>query len=72
MIEGKYDSAGYWVASEGSNFRSLTPEEVEDTRKMAESIKDFTKFFDGEHNATWEQHHPVAREVWEKLGVKHS
>lgn len=63
----KIELDGSWKAPDGSEFRSLTPQEVKDLQAMAEKT---TPEFGGPHNATWDQHHPVAREVWERLGVK--
>lgn len=58
---------GSWTAPDVSGFRSLTAQEVADTQQMA---RDTTPEFGGEHNAEWEQHHPVARAVWEQRGLK--
>lgn len=66
MNEGEY-VGDEWVPKKGSPFRHLTAVEVAETRAMAEKT---TPEFGGEHNATWEQHHPVAREIWERRGVK--
>lgn len=67
MNEGKLEPSGNWKAAEGSPFRSLTLQEVSDLRQTAETT---TPIFGGPNNATWEQTHPVAREVYEKRGFK--
>ena len=54
-----------WTAAEGSPFRSLTHTEIADARATAERTR---PVFGGEHNATWDQHHPVMRAVWERVG----
>ncbi len=72
-----------WVPDPGSPFRGLTAQEVADLRYMAETttplfvdVKEVRKDFRGneyhheESNASWESHHPVAREVWERRGLK--
>lgn len=60
-IEGKYNPDGSWTAAEGVPFRSLTTEEVQDIIHMAKTT---IPAFGGPHDATWEQHHPIAREIW--------
>lgn len=47
--------------------RSLTREEVDNLRDYAEST---TPSFLPPDNAAWDDHHPIAREVWEKKGLK--
>lgn len=65
------NDAGGWDAPEGSPHRSLTAAEVEDARRMAHTTTpEFGTGDPKDGNAAWEQHHPVAREVWENRGVK--
>ena len=66
VVEGAILPNGGWQANVGSKFRSLTRDEVNDLREMAEKS---TPSFDGPHNAKWEDHHPLAREIWAKKGV---
>ncbi len=66
-VGGHFNSDGGWAADEGSPWRSLTVQEVADLQAMAETT---TPIFGGEHNAAWEEHHPIARAAWEKRGVK--
>lgn len=65
--EGKITEGAGWIANKGSPFRSLTWQEVQDIREMAENT---TPVFGGEANATWEQHHPIARDIFERRGLK--
>lgn len=65
MSQGSYDEEGGWVAHKRAPHRSLTAQEVEDVRAMAETIDPAPA---DEHNAPWELHHPVAREVWQRRG----
>lgn len=58
---------GSWTAPEGSPFRSLTQLEVADLEHTANNT---TPSFEGSHNATWEQTHPIARAVYEARGLK--
>lgn len=66
QVDGAKLPDGGWQANAGSKFRTLNRDEVFDLTKMAEST---TPSFDGPHNAKWEEHHPLAREVWENKGV---
>lgn len=75
----KLEPDGGWKARcvEDQKFRDLTPQEVVDLQRHAESHtppfanRDVTvqhgpvKFTVEEHNAPLEDHHPVARAVWE-------
>jgi hypothetical protein len=85
MVEGTLNKDGSWTAAQGSPFRSLTADEVADLRAMAEATTpDFVDIEYSEphplvegavlkvqrHNASWDQQHPLAREVWEKRGLK--
>lgn len=67
MLEGILQPDGKWIAGEGSPFRSLSVQEVSDLRQSAELAQ---PIFGGPHNATWEQTHPLAREVYERRGLK--
>jgi hypothetical protein len=65
--EGVLLPDGSWKAAEGSSrFRDLNIFEVNELRFMAENT---TPSFEGPHNATWEDQHPVAREIWARRGV---
>jgi hypothetical protein len=46
--------------------RSLTSDEMHDLRDAAE---EHVPLFHPPHNAAWDDHHPIAREVWEKKGI---
>lgn len=61
--QSKLNPQGGWDAPPGSPFRTLTAEEVKDLQAAP-----FPAAFGGPHNATWEQHHPVARAAWLKRG----
>lgn len=66
-----YESAIVCTDPEGIH-RSLTQHEVDDLRNMAENT---TPRFGGHEkdpdaDASWEAHHPIAREVWERRGLK--
>lgn len=63
--------------------RTLTKEEQTDLRHMAETTTPQFGIVTEEvdhptlgktvrvtHNAEWEDHHPIAREVWERRGLK--
>lgn len=71
---GKFNADGSWT-SFTEKFRSLSADEVADLRHMAETT---TPSFENEHpeghpkhaNAKWENHHPIAQEIWEKRGLK--
>ena len=65
-MDGKMNADGSWEAANGSKFRSLTAAEVADVKAMASAT---TPSFEGEHNAKWGDHHPLAREVWQKRGM---
>lgn len=65
--EGTYQPDGSWVANPGSEFRSLTVEEVADLEAHANTV---TPVFEGENNATWAETHPVARDIYEARGLK--
>lgn len=67
MNEGNFQPDGSWQAAAGSPHRSLTKQEVIDLQAMASTT---TPVFGGEHNAAWDDHHPVAREIFEKRGLK--
>lgn len=66
MEEGTIGADGGWIPNEGSMFRRLTKREVDDLTTMAEST---TPTF-GLNDASWEQHHPLCREIWERRGLK--
>lgn len=65
--EGVFDGNGNWTANEGSVFRSLTAQEVSDLQQMAQVS---TPIFGGENNATWEETHPIARDIYEERGLR--
>ena len=67
MIEGSLQPDGSWLADAGSPYRSLTAREVEELRTMATNK---TPIFGGDHNASWSDHHPIARAIWEQRGLK--
>ena len=67
MDAAKLERDGSWRAPPGSPFRSLTPLEVAELREMAERT---TPIFGGPHNVTWEETHPVAREVYQRRGLQ--
>ena len=62
-VEGMMTSEGGWMPAEGSRHRRLTKDEVADLKTMA---KKTTPSFEGPHNTPWEDHHPIAREIWAK------
>jgi hypothetical protein len=64
--DGALMETGEWRANAGSKFRSLNRDEVFDLRTMAEKT---TPSFDGPNNAKFEDHHPLAREIWAKRGI---
>lgn len=71
QFDEAYDNVIVWTDPEGIH-RSLTQHEVDDIRAMAEAI---TPRFGGhaldpDADAPWEAHHPVAREVWERRGLR--
>lgn len=66
-IEGTILEDGGWRANDGSIFRSLTRQEVLELQEMAEKT---IPIFGGDGNAIWEQHHPIARDIWQKRGFK--
>ena len=74
------DNTIEWQAPEGSPFRSLTITEAAELRAMAEATTlrfsghrdptDPRRLLDPDADAPWESLHPVAREVWERRGLK--
>lgn len=63
--------------------RQLTAQELADLREMAETTTpkfgthieevdhpERGKVFRISHNAEWEDHHPIARQIWERRGLK--
>jgi hypothetical protein len=52
--------------SPDEKFRDLTKEEVADLVDYAQKV---TPQFHPPHHAPWEDHHPIAREVWEGKGI---
>ena len=74
--EGVMLPDGGWQPAIGSKHRKLNRDEVFDLRQMAEKTtptfpdKGSKPDRNGNHdNAAWEDHHPVAREVWARKGI---
>jgi hypothetical protein len=61
-----YDPATGGYRSSDPRYRSLVAAEVIDLVRMAQTT---TPSFEPP-NAKWEDHHPIARAVWEARGVK--
>ncbi len=55
---------GSYIPEKGSPHRKMTKEEVQDAQAAARKSR---PSFKGPHNAKWDDHHPVMREVWENL-----
>lgn len=63
--EGTFLPDGGWQPNPGSGFRPLTGQEVVDLQQISLLVN---PIFGGEGNATWSQHHPIARDIFEAGG----